>query len=85
MTELEILKELEAILENVLEHNNFTLNRKTTANDVDGWDSITHIMIINEIEERFSFKFKLLDLMNINNIGDLLEITQKEITLKEDV
>jgi len=76
----------EAILENVnksftkiLEHSNFELNENTTANDVDGWESITHMMIITEIENTFNIKFKLMDLMNMDNIGDLITTIEKEI------
>ena len=76
----------EAILENVnksftkiLEHSNFELNDNTTANDVDGWESITHMMIITEIENTFNIKFKLMDLMNMDNIGHLITTIKKEI------
>ena len=63
----------------VLEHSNFELTENTTANDVDGWESITHMMIITEIEERFGIKFKLMDLMNMNNVGDLLRSIELEL------
>ena len=76
----------EAILENVnksftkiLEHSNFELNENITANDVDGWESITHMMIITEIENTFNIKFKLMDLMNMDNIGHLITTIEKEI------
>ncbi|ALJ04040.1 acyl carrier protein [Pseudalgibacter alginicilyticus] len=63
----------------VLEHENFQLSDETTANDVDGWESITHMMIINEIEKSFDIKFKLMDLMNMNNVGDLIKAIESEI------
>jgi len=63
----------------VLEHSNFELTENTTANDVDGWESITHMMIITEIEERFGIKFKLMDLMHMNNVGDLLRSIELEL------
>lgn len=63
----------------VLEHDNFTLSDETTAHDVDGWESITHMMIISEIEQSFDIKFKLMSLMNMNNVGDLLQTIESEI------
>jgi len=77
-----IMQKLSIIFNNVLEHNNFTLNSNTTANDVDGWDSITHMMIINEIEQEYNFKFKLMDLMNLENVGDLIKVIESEIISK---
>lgn len=64
----------------VLEHENFELTNETTADDVDGWESITHMMIITEIEKKFNIKFKLIDLMNINNVEDLINAIQSEIS-----
>jgi acyl carrier protein len=63
----------------ILEHNNFNLTQTTTADDVDGWESVTHLLIINEIEKVFNIKFKLMDLMTMENIGDLINTIKKEI------
>ena len=73
-------KILETITESfvkVLEHNNFTLTESTTADDVDGWESVTHMMIITEIENTFKIKFKLMDLMGMENVGDLIQSITK--------
>lgn len=75
-----ILKELHEVFFKVLEHNNFKLTNTTTANDVDGWDSITHMMLINEVEKKYNIKFKLMDLMNMDNVGDLVTCIKKELT-----
>jgi len=75
----EILSKVKEAFISVLEHNNFELSDETTANDVDGWESITHMMIINEIEKTFNIKFKLMDLMNMDNVGDLVKTIQSEL------
>ncbi|XMO86139.1 acyl carrier protein [Algibacter sp. AS12] len=76
MNEDAIKIKVRAAFVKVLEHENFVLNNDTSANDVEGWESITHMMIINEIEQEFNIKFKLMDLMNMNNIGDLIKAIQ---------
>ena len=63
----------------ILEHDNFELNESITAKDVDGWESITHLLIMNDIEKSFDIKFKLMDLMSMENIGDLIKTIKKEI------
>lgn len=70
---------IQKAFEKVLEHSNFTLEDQTSAQDVDGWESITHMMIITEIENIFNIKFKLMDLMLMENIGDLKNAIHKEI------
>ncbi|WP_062059404.1 acyl carrier protein [Aquimarina longa] len=79
MNKEEILLKVEEAFVVVLEHKNFKLTDDTTANDVDGWESITHMMIISEIEKVFNIKFKLMDLMNMNNVGDLIKTIQSEL------
>ncbi len=79
MNKEEILSKVTKAFVTVLEHENFQLLEETTANDVDGWESITHMMIITEIEKTFDIKFKLMDLMNMDNIGDLLNTIESEL------
>ncbi|MDY8136281.1 acyl carrier protein [Aquimarina sp. 2201CG5-10] len=79
MTKEEILSKVKESFVSVLEHNNFQLTDETTANDVDGWESITHMMIISDIEKSFDIKFKLMDLMNMNNVGDLIKTIESSI------
>ncbi|AXT55058.1 acyl carrier protein [Aquimarina sp. MMG015] len=79
MSREEILSKVKTAFVSVLEHENFQLSNETTANDVDGWESITHMMIITEVEKTFDIKFKLMDLMNMNNVGDLLNSIESEL------
>ncbi|NER16880.1 acyl carrier protein [Spongiivirga citrea] len=82
MDKEQLLLKITEAFSKVLEHNNFELQNETTANDVDGWDSVTHMMIINEIENLFSIKFQLMDLMNMQNVGDLVAVLEKELASK---
>ncbi|SEK53018.1 acyl carrier protein [Aquimarina amphilecti] len=79
MSREEILSKVKTAFVSVLEHENFQLSDETTANDVDGWESITHMMIITEVEKTFNIKFKLMDLMNMNNVGDLINSIESEL------
>ncbi|GGD10100.1 acyl carrier protein [Hyunsoonleella pacifica] len=78
MKNRDILEKISKSFSTILEHNNFTLTESTTSHDVDGWESITHMMIINDIEKSFNIKFKLMDLMNMDTVGDLIKAIQKE-------
>jgi len=79
MSRENILSKVRTAFISVLEHENFQLSDETTANDVDGWESITHMMIITEVEKTFGIKFKLMDLMNMNNVGDLINSIESEL------
>ncbi len=79
MSREEILSKVREAFVTILEHDNFKLADETTADDVDGWESVTHMMIITEVEKTFDIKFKLMDLMNMNNIADLLNTIESEL------
>ncbi|TSE05006.1 MULTISPECIES: acyl carrier protein [Aquimarina] len=79
MNKEEIFSKVKEAFVTVLEHDNFQLTDTTTADDVDGWESITHMMIISEVEKSFGIKFKLMDLMNMNNVGDLIRTIESEL------
>lgn len=79
MTREDIIVKVTTVFSSVLEHSNFELTNETTADDVDGWESITHMILIEEIEKEFNIKFKLMDLMNMDSVGDLLDTIESEI------
>jgi acyl carrier protein len=49
-----------------------------TANDIDGWDSITHMKLIGAIEEKFQTDFSYKEVMSLKNIGDLIELVKSK-------
>lgn len=79
MTRNEILSEIKKILISVLNHENFEMNESLTATDVDGWDSLTHMMIISEVEKRFSITFKLKELNKMRHMGDMIDLVESKL------
>ncbi|MCK8520583.1 acyl carrier protein [Aquimarina sp. D1M17] len=78
--EVSFIKEkIAGVLTSILEHDNFEMHDELTAKDVDGWDSLSHMMIITKIEEEFSIRFKLRDLNKLKNMGSLVSVIQGKI------
>jgi acyl carrier protein len=82
MQENELYEQLKGIYRTILKRDNITLTPQTTAADIDGWDSLTHMMLMDKIEEHFSFKFKLMEVMKFNNVGDMVACIQKKLAAK---
>jgi acyl carrier protein len=80
MENQEILLQLDTIFSNIIRNKNMSLSLETTAADVNGWDSLTHMMIIDSIEKHFSIKFKLMEIMNFKNVGDMVACINKKLT-----
>lgn len=75
----EITAEIKKILVSVLNHENFEMNEALTATDVDGWDSLTHMMIISAVEKQFAIAFKLKELNKMRNMGDMLDLVASKL------
>ncbi len=75
----EIIEKVKSILIRVLKHDRFEMADELTATMVEGWDSLTHMAIITEIEEEFKIQFKLKELNKLRNMGTLLELIQSKL------
>jgi acyl carrier protein len=67
-----IMDSLTEIFRSVFEDDSIILKPEMTANDVEGWDSLSHVVLILAIENRFHVKFNQKDLMTQKNVGDLV-------------
>jgi acyl carrier protein len=74
----EVTKRLTTIFRKVFNSESLVLNDSLTARDVDHWDSLSHMILITEIENSFSIKFKLKELNKMKNVGEMIEIIKSK-------
>lgn len=77
---LELLDRLNEIFCEVFDDDDIRIDPEMTANDVDGWDSLSHVNLIVAIETRFNIRFNQKELLSFKNVGDLLKCTSTKIT-----
>ena len=76
--------EFEYVLEEVirLAGSQFRLEKEeilesTTASDISSWNSLSHVMLIAAIERFFEIKFDLLQMIDMQSIGDIARATHQ--------
>lgn len=69
----ELLEILNGIFRKVLKRDNITLTESTTAHDVEGWDSLTNMVLLTEIEKKFRVRFTFREIVKLKNVGDLCQ------------
>jgi acyl carrier protein len=69
----DIINRLNVIFRHVFEDESIHVTNELTANDVENWDSLSHIAMITAVEKEFGFKFKLKELVSMKNVGDLIK------------
>ena len=72
------MSKLEAIFREVFDDDELELTTELTANDVDGWDSLSHVNLIVAIEGRFNIRFSQKELLGFKKVGDLLGCIDKK-------
>lgn len=79
MTRNEIIDKVNEIFIDVFEDDSIIIDEKTTAADIEDWDSLSHITLLNEVESAFGFRFGMKDVHGMKNVGEMIDIIQSNI------
>jgi acyl carrier protein len=79
MERQEIFRQLKEIFIDVLDLDEVELTDATTANDIEEWDSLSHIQLIVAIEKNFGIKFTSLEIMKWKNVGEMVNTIEEKI------
>ena len=76
---MDVKDKLDGVFQEVFKDDTIVINPETTANDVEGWDSFSHVILITAIELRFNIKFSFKEVMSFKNVGDLIRCIERKI------
>lgn len=78
MNKNELLLRVQDIFRDVLDNEEIEIAFSTTSDDIEEWDSLSHIQLIVAIEKEFKVKFTSKEIMSWDNVGAMLDcILQK--------
>jgi acyl carrier protein len=73
MTQTEIIAKMQAIFIDELDNEDIVLNPETTADDIEEWDSLSHIQLVVATEKAFGIRFTSSEIQTWKNIGDMAD------------
>ena len=76
----EVMEKVCEIARDIFDDDELELNDDTIAADVDGWDSLTHLSLMNEIENEFEIKFEVKEVQGLSNVGELVDVILERIS-----
>lgn len=76
----DILIKLQPIFRDVFDKNDLTISRDSSADTVEGWDSLAHIYLVSAIEQEFHIKFALGELQAMKNVGEMIDVMEEKLS-----
>jgi acyl carrier protein len=68
------LEKLNQVFQDLFDDDELEVNRDTQAEDVEGWDSVTHVSLMIKVEKVFGLKFTSAQVSSLKNVGELVDL-----------
>lgn len=75
----DIMNRVQEVFRDELELDDLVLTDETTADDVEEWDSLSHVQLVVALEKAFGIKFTSREILSWDNIGDLVDCIGKKL------
>jgi acyl carrier protein len=75
---MDVLTELNGVFRQIFGKGTPVITRSTTADDIEDWDSLTHMMLIAAVEKKFGVKFSFNELPQLQNVGDMVDSIEEK-------
>jgi len=84
MEKPDILLTINKILCDIFNNPKLVITENTSANDIDRWDSITHVNILMTVERTFKIRFSLGEIKQLRNVGEMVNLVAQKISPKTE-
>ena len=74
MNTSELINKLTPIFRNVFDDDELIISTNTSAENVDGWDSLAHIRLVVSIEKALGLRFSAAEISNLQNVGEMADL-----------
>jgi acyl carrier protein len=79
---METFEQLNTLFCRVFDNNDIKISPEITANDIDEWDSLSHVNLVVAIEKHFGIKFKSSEIIRWKNVGQMHESIKEKLSEK---
>ena len=74
-----LTKEIETIAREIFGKPELVITDTMSTADVDTWTSLSFMQFLTAIEDKYNFKFKMMELLQLRNMGAVIDATLKHI------
>jgi acyl carrier protein len=78
MTDAEVYDRLTEIMQDIFDDPDVVATPELSADDVKGWDSMTHIRLVLAVEKAFKIKFVASEVGDMKNVGEMVHLIKSK-------
>lgn len=80
MNREELKNEIQVIARDIFAKPELEITDAMGAGDVDTWTSLSFMQFLTAIEDKYGFKFKMIELLQLRNMGAIIDATVKRVS-----
>jgi acyl carrier protein len=70
----DVVNRLTRVFQDTFDNDSIVLADTTTANDIDEWDSLSHIMLVLAVEQEFGLRLGAAEVGKLANVGQMIKL-----------
>ena len=75
--ENKVFEKVTAIIRATVQQPRLNITGNSSSKDVEGWDSLRHLMIITGVEKEFGLKFDFMEILDVKTVDDICKLVMK--------
>ena len=79
MTREEVCKQLTENFRDVFDNDELVIQDRTTADDIEAWDSLNHVALVMEVQETWGFQIKPEQIVQLKNVGQFIDLILNQV------
>ncbi len=79
MTDTPSLERLAQVIRTSFKQPDAVVSAATVADDIAGWDSLGHVILLMNVEREFSIRFALAEVIGLEQVGDLTRMIDRKL------
>ncbi len=69
-----VQEKMESVFRDVMDDDSIVLKDSLTAENIEDWDSLNHVLLMVTLEQTFSIKFDSSKIPDLKNVGDIKQL-----------
>jgi acyl carrier protein len=75
---MSVLSELQDVFRKTFNDESLVIAEKMAANDIDDWDSLSHVNLVIEAEKHFGIRFDTTEISLLENVGQFADVIRSK-------